>query len=515
MAIGNRDLAARGADGRTEVRTAPLRSRLRLAGLSTSDAHAIEVTFACGVTALEREVDRNMLAEAFLSNRDSVDADDVMAHFSPALRDAAGRVIETQPAEHWLSGGTSRQALLDALRAAAKPVAFNCGVELVAPFELTLASPTVEREKIESMQRKLAERRAAGQAEHVQRAAELLKQFQSLRDAAPGLSPGQVLEQIGPADRGSMLETLLLASGTSGGEAKSLWAVAGPNLVRVDPRGPTPDARLIPLPSDLGPLRSVQAAEVDGQPQLLIGAQLGVMLLDPQRPQEARKFADRDVTSPLGFNTVVAAGGMIFATHGDAGLVAWKVDDGGSPAFTIRPQGARFANAARLDDDRVIYSAGGDVFMASSAGKADRVVAGGASGNVVFIAADAAHVIVVRGDGTVELFDRQTLQRVSSAGRCGEVTSAALLPWLGTMRLLLATADGPVCCVGTDDPLVTQYASAHRGLRAVAAAPDVIAGVSGDRQRVILWKSWDGRKPATELHLASLARHRMADIAFG
>jgi len=61
---------------------------------------------------------------------------------------------------------------------------------------------------------------------------------------------------------------------------------------------------------------------------------------------------------------------------------------------------------------------------------------------------------------------------------------------------------------------VTQYASPHRGLRAVAAAADTVAGVSGDRQRLILWKSWDGRKPFAEIHLANVARHRVADICF-
>src|SRR5205823_15020445 len=109
---------------------------------------------------------------------------------------------------------------------------------------------------------------------------------------------------------------------------------------------------------------------------------------------------------------------------------------------------------------------------------------------------------------------RATLERISSARHCGETTAAASLPWLGTTRLLLATTDGPICCVGLDDPLVTQYASAHRGLRALAASGDVIAGLSGDRQRIVLWKSWDGRQVAGEIHIGNIARHRAADVCF-
>src|SRR6185295_957532 len=172
---------------------------------------------------------------------------------------------------------------------------------LLPPFEVTVESPTVQREKIEAMQRTLAERRAAGQAQHVQRATELLKQFQAMRDTAtPGLSPGKILEQVSPADRGSMLETLLMASAGSSQSQQTLSAVAGPNLVRIDARSASPRCDLIPLPTDLGPLRSVQAGE--SASSLFVGAQSGVMMVDPQNPTDAQRYADRAITSPLGFN---------------------------------------------------------------------------------------------------------------------------------------------------------------------------------------------------------------------
>jgi hypothetical protein len=65
-----------------------------------------------------------------------------------------------------------------------------------------------------------------------------------------------------------------------------------------------------------------------------------------------------------------------------------------------------------------------------------------------------------------------------------------------------------------DDEVVTQYASAHRGLRMVAGAGDRVAAVSADRQRLVIWAAWDGRKPAGDLNLYGIARHRIADIAF-
>ena len=87
------------------------------------------------------------------------------------------------------------------------------------------------------------------------------------------------------------------------------------------------------------------------------------------------------------------------------------------------------------------------------------------------------------------------------------------MPWLNGRRYLLAT-DGPIVCVGLDDSLVTEYLSAHRGVRAVAGSEALVAAVSGDRQRLILWNGWDGGKPVEEVFLTSLTRHRVADITF-
>ena len=93
--------------------------------------------------------------------------------------------------------------------------------------------------------------------------------------------------------------------------------------------------------------------------------------------------------------------------------------------------------------------------------------------------------------------------------------AAGGLPWLGGTRLLLATDQGPIECVGADDPLITQYCSPYRGFRFVTGSADLVAGVSPDRQRLVLWQSWDGRQPAAEVYLTALTRHRIADVEFG
>jgi hypothetical protein len=93
--------------------------------------------------------------------------------------------------------------------------------------------------------------------------------------------------------------------------------------------------------------------------------------------------------------------------------------------------------------------------------------------------------------------------------------AAAAIPWLGEQRLLLAPQSGPIQCIGLDDPLVTQYASVHQGVRMLAASTQYVAAVSADRQRLILWNIWDGKKPLGELHVTSITRHRIADVEMG
>jgi hypothetical protein len=99
--------------------------------------------------------------------------------------------------------------------------------------------------------------------------------------------------------------------------------------------------------------------------------------------------------------------------------------------------------------------------------------------------------------------------------RGGRLRAAGGLPWLGGTRLLLAGEEGPVECVGPDDPLITQYRSPHRGLRVLTGSSDLVAAVSADRMRLVLWHTWDGGKPAAEVYLTALTKHRIADVEFG
>lgn len=500
--------------------------------LVTSDAHTVRCRLGVSVRVADTEPDRNMFAEMF---GDTAALDRVAAHFRPALQSAAQRHVAQLSADVILNA--ERERLQAALLEAAGPVAFACGLELLPPYSLEMESASLQRQRIEAAHRARAEERAAGQVQHLQRASELIRQFEAMRLQAPALSAGRLLEQLAPADRGAMLESLLLIAADQ--SQAELWAVAGVTLARIDTRKTPPTLHLFELSTEAGPLRSVQSGRIDGKRVLLVGARSGVLVVDPDALRQATVYRDDAIASQLGFSRVAIRGEEVIACHGEAGIVAWKVGSTAAPVMrhavaaveaaaparsagmtspslagssvrAARPVGAR--NLLVLDELFVLYSVGNELHVLRAGH--DAPIALESRGEVVAILSTPPNLTIVQQDGTISLLNAATRTITDRQHRGGAICAAGLLPFLGSHRVLLASEAGPIECFGMDDPLVTQYLSPHRSLRIVTAAADRVAAVSSDRQRVILWNSWDGKSPASEVHLTAQTRHRIADIEF-
>jgi hypothetical protein len=314
-------------------------------------------------------------------------------------------------------------------------------------------------------------------------------------------------------DQADVFRAILAASAQTA-ERANLWAVAGPHLLRIN-TDESPRAELIAVPGDLGPMRSVRAG---GDGGLLLGCRSGVMLVNPESPNNARRYCDPGVISQLGFNSAVLRDGSIWAAHGEAGLVRWDAGDPEKPRQSVRPASGPIAGFAPrhlvlAGSNRLIFSSGPQLFVIGEDGS-PAALGTAADADVIGIISRSGWIITAHDDGDVCCWSADDLKLHGRQHRAGCVAAAAALPWLGDARLLLATDEGPVVCVGMDDELITQYASAYRGMRMVAGAADRVAGVSADRQRLILWHAWDGRKPIADLYIYGQARHRVADIAF-
>jgi hypothetical protein len=246
------------------------------------------------------------------------------------------------------------------------------------------------------------------------------------------------------------------------------------------------------------------------------------MFIDPAKPGEVRIHGDPAATSQLGFSRAVLWHGEIWACHSEAGVVAWKWGAGHGPMCALRPvdlggTGAR--NVQVLDESQLVLSIGSRLVVLVRKNVEEgglpvvvRPIEPAAGAEAVAVLVDGKRVTVVLRDGRMQLRESESLGLVREQRPCGMVMAACLLPWLGSVRVLLATDDGPVMCVGWEDDVVTQYQSVYPGLRAVEAGADVVVGLTGDRQRVVLWNSWNGRGPTGEVYVPAVAKHRGADV---
>lgn len=233
-------------------------------------------------------------------------------------------------------------------------------------------------------------------------------------------------------------------------------------------------------------------------------------------PGEADLYLDPDLESEYGFTQATFGPGGVWACHRDGGVVSWRSGEFARPSRMIRPSelggGAKFI-ARSCDSSQLIFAVNERVLGINSAGEV--LSLGAMSSPIVAVLCVQDQVVIAAEDGTITICDGRTFERLSETRPVGRLSGASVMPWLSSSRLLLTTPDGPIYCIGLDDPLVTQYASPHVGARDAASSAAKVAAMSPDRQRILIWNAWDTRRPAGEIYITGLTKHRVADIAFG
>jgi hypothetical protein len=494
--------------------THPSRCRWTLENLPARDGHLLTVTFTCSLAQVDQPSEKKLFEEVFPS-APALTHDQLLNHFLPALRSAATDLTTPETSQALLSTET-RPRWIKTLHQAASETAFMCGLEVLAPFDAQVTSPTLQQERLEQMQRSAAERRSTDRLTHLARAADLLKQWEKLQADVPSITPGKLLQQLNPSDRGTMLDTLLMAGGQTQTTPPNLWAVSGAHLIQLDLKSNSfqndtqlqSQPQLFPLPTTAGPLRSIRASSG----KLLIGARSGVIIADPTKPTSAATvYHHPTLTGEHGFTSVTLVDNQIWACHRQGGLVGWQLDKPQAPLAVFSP--AQLGGEPKNLISPTLYSVGAKLFRLPQT-PIELQPDSPSISPIVALLPLPNQILVVSQNGSIITLDPQSLQPLAICHTPGPVSSAALLPWLGSFRLLLNLTDGPINCVGLEDQLVTSFTAAHPGPKAAAASPAHVAAMSSDRQRLLLWNAWDGRKPLAEIPLATLTRHRIADLTF-
>lgn len=528
MALGFDEIAAVGEKGELLVREGALPLKFEVV-LNSSDGDEVRVRVGCEVRIVASEADRRVFRQAVMAGRRSVRTSDVEAVWGAKVREAASG--EAMASEQWVRGAGDLTARV---RKRLEALAYTSGMELFGEVTLAVACPAWELRQAEVRRLKERDEAEARRLASARRAAELLAEAR-----AGGVAASELLARAG-ADEGQSL--LLAALGRDSAARATVWCVAGGALVSLTCGDGRWEPAVRELPGDLGPLRSVF---VTGS-GLLVGARDGVWLVTPDAAIAYREAAMAGVEH--GFSAVCLAGEHLWGAHRQRGLVAWHLHRPEVTAVCVRPPVLKgppplpltppappavsvgvsmvrtqagpvgapalpgtWSALMPLPDGRVL-AAGADLAAVSPDGAMTAVAR--LASRCVLLADVGGRAAAVCEDGSAGLFEIGALAQAGEL-RVGEtVASAAVLAWSGGARLVCATP-AAVLAVGADDPVTVRYASAHRGLREVGAGCGVVAAVSADRMRVVIWDAWEPRRPAAEVHVGGLVRGRVADVAVG
>ena len=248
---------------------------------------------------------------------------------------------------------------------------------------------------------------------------------------------------------------------------------------------------------------------MDGRTVLLVGARCGVLLVDRCSGRATRFDAVPDQTWTTGINRAVVWNECVYASHSQAGILSWTLRDA---VWAGRHDLRGAGHLCVLDDNRLLFGIGPDLFTLDRENAIHPLPGAGRAADVIAIFPSPSIVIVARANGTVSQLDRATLKTIKDDARCGPASAAAILPWLDALRICLATASG-ICCIGLDDAIVSHY-RAPRNLAALAASRQFIAGVTADRQRLLIWNLAAADQTPIDMPLNTVTPHRLADIHF-
>jgi hypothetical protein len=473
MQLSPTEFARRGVNG--VYRDAAARLTLPILPVVTRDGHTLTAEVQASVLLVPRDADRALFDEQFPGPL--VTLDGVRQHVAPRLADAARVFAQQHDAQQCLDG---RGAFAQLVLARLNEIGFACGLEFLPPLDVSLHCASLEAQRA-------AARVSAERLDALGRAADVIAKVKA-GDA----------DALLPRDRGTALQLLLKQA-----PAQAAYVVAGPKLLRLTGGDAAPEAAAIEI--DLGPLRSIRRAPVDGGERLVVGGQRGVALIgDPAGPPAVYRLA---TASDRGFNSAAIDSHTrtLYAAHSEIGIARWNLDSAETMSPLAAPAAARWLTPL---DERVLFAAGGAVCVADAGGV--RTVAEGA-GPIVGLHVLPEAVVVVRAGGTIEQLDRATLRPMTTARREGGFAVSAVVAAGGITALAVAAADVPIDVVSLAGELLLEL-HGLAGVRMLACAGGRIFAVAADRQRVAVWQADRPEKPARVHAITAMVQHRVADI---
>lgn len=457
------------------VRPDPVRGQWSFADLFTAEGHhvlaTVSVAIRCGVSS----ADQQMLSERWLGTQRTVSLDDIQKCLLPIFRALLLERISTQSAEQLRKG---QDQLQKDLFVAGNRDAFAGGYELLAPMALSLELPTFDQQRLSHALE--------------QQSAARLERLTSTIDA---ISSGQVdrLRALSPQEATGVHEQLLHRAASA--SKVDLIIPAGHVLLRTSET----DTTNFPLPTDLGPLRSVNQL---GEDRILVGAQRGLFELDAVTLHPLRQYGLPSTTSSRGINSAARSGDTLYATHSELGLLAWTAPD---PSGVIIP----------CPDARQLIVEDRDVYVITTQGV--HVLETGTLRPIFTAPAPILHaamtkigMILITEEGTIHRIDPHQDRELQTIARRTPLSAGHTTEIGGFVYSVLAPRQGPVYLMSHFDQALVEIPALSAAPRLLSMNHGRIAALSNDRCRVELFSPLD--RVVRSIPVLSLTAHRGTDL---
>jgi hypothetical protein len=291
---------------------------------------------------------------------------------------------------------------------------------------------------------------------------------------------------------------------------RRILTAQGKAVIAHDPKTPRPGdvrERYDFSGGALGHLRSVRIAEIDGRPVLLAGAQGGVYVQELESGGERFEYKfPGTAQSRGGANSAEVAGGYLYATHSDYGLVQWPIgrEDHGRRIFEDLTKKDAYCRGVQKDADGALYfTSGAGVFRTDADAKEKPVEYTGSTAPITSLA--AAHgkwIFAANSEGRIIRWSK------SEPGSCreeplrkgGSIYMLKLVTAGGAPFLLVGSKEYALLALDAESGETIEF-HAPEMLRWVDGAHDYVFASNRAGTRVFVWESDNPRKPVFDIRM--------------
>jgi hypothetical protein len=246
----------------------------------------------------------------------------------------------------------------------------------------------------------------------------------------------------------------------------------------------------------LGYLRSVRQERIDGQEQLLLGAQRGVYRMVGEQLHEYTFPTEPEGKG--GANAVAYFDGRVFATHSELGLTEWPLAGGPGRRICAADTSGQSATRGALIQDGVLYfSAGNDVLALDLATGTDKPIRYRGSDDSItsFVVLPGE---VVAGNRSGRLFrwavDDPGSPEAFPVVKKNPIYMLRHAVIAGQGFFIIGSKDFTVTAAEPRKDLYREY-QAREEVRWVDAAADFVVGVSRSGYKVFCWDAHRQTEP--------------------